>query len=448
MVKPCLYGVIRRYTPAMIDILRSPRLLLPAAFVVLLVLPACSSTGTPVPGAPVKSYEVIYTARLAAGDPVARVSIRTDRDARRLRELRFRFDPSRYSDFEADGKLDIDENEVTWRPPRNGGTLSYRVQVPHRRRNGAYDAMATDDWALFRGDDLFPPMRTSVTKGWVSESRLELELPKGWSAVTPYLSGDDELTFPINNPARAFDRPTGWMLAGKIGVRRGLIAGVRVAIAAPAEQGMRRMDVMAFLNWTLPRVVEVFPTMDARLVIVGAGDPMWRGGLSGPGSMFMHADRPLISENGTSSFLHELIHIAMGAAGSENDDWLVEGLAEYYSIRILAGTGTLSERRMELALADLATWGKDVDNLFLRQSTAEVTARAVTLLASLDAWLVENAPRGAGLDAVVNRMIGNGARYDYRALCLAAHEVMRGPVPMLDASQVPGAPALPECGSD
>ncbi|MDH5344353.1 MAG: hypothetical protein OEW59_01225, partial [Gammaproteobacteria bacterium] len=76
------------------------------------------------------------------------------------------------------------------------------------------------------------------------------------------------------------------------------------------------------------------------------------------------------------------------------------------------------------------------------------TARAVTLLASLDAWLVENAPRGAGLDAVVNRMIGNGARYDYRALCLAAHEVMRGPVPMLDASQVPGAPALPECGSD
>ncbi|MDH5344600.1 MAG: hypothetical protein OEW59_02470, partial [Gammaproteobacteria bacterium] len=89
----------------MIDILRSPRLLLPAAFVVLLVLPACSSTGTPVPGAPVKSYEVIYTARLAAGDPVARVSIRTDRDARRLRELRFRFDPSRYSNSEADGKL-------------------------------------------------------------------------------------------------------------------------------------------------------------------------------------------------------------------------------------------------------------------------------------------------------------------------------------------------------
>ena len=43
-----------------------------------------------------------------------------------------------------------------------------------------------------------------------------------------------------------------------------------------------------------------------RLLIVSAGDPMWRGGLSGPSSMFLHSDRPLISENRTSTLLHEL----------------------------------------------------------------------------------------------------------------------------------------------
>jgi len=418
-----------------------------AAPVLLVLLQACASTSTPAPDPALdaQSYEIVYGIRLAAGKPVARASIRAGRDARRLRELRFRYDPERYSAFKADGALDVGDDEVVWRPRREGGTLSYDVRVPHKRRNGAYDALVTEDWALFRGDDIFPPVRTRASRGWISESRLELTLPKGWSAVTPYLSGDDDLTYAIDNPARAFDRPTGWILAGKIGVRRGLIGGVRVAIAAPAGQGMRRMDVMAFLNWTLPRIVEIFPTMDARLIIVGAGDPMWRGGLSGPGSLYMHADRPLISENGTSTFLHELIHVAMGAAGDRNDDWLVEGLAEYYSIRILNESGTLSDRRMELALADLANWGKDVDDLFLRNSTAEVTARAVTLLAGLDAWLVENAPRGMRLEAVVLRMIDDGARYDYRALCRAARDVARGPVSLLDPSQVPGAPALAEC---
>ena len=50
--------------------------------------------------------------------------------------------------------------------------------------------------------------------------------------------------------------------------------------------------------------------------------------MSGPGSLYVHADRPMISENGTSTMLHELVHVAMGVSGSAHDDWLVEGLAE------------------------------------------------------------------------------------------------------------------------
>jgi hypothetical protein len=75
------------------------------------------------------------------------------------------------------------------------------------------------------------------------------------------------------------------------------------------------------------------------MLIVSAGDPMWRGGLSGPSSMFLHSDRPLISENRTSTLLHELGHIALGIRGDEESDWIVEGLAEHYFARNAASLG-------------------------------------------------------------------------------------------------------------
>jgi hypothetical protein len=159
----------------------------------------------------------------------------------------------------------------------------------------------------------------------------------------------------------------------------------------------------------------------------------------------VHADRPLISENGTSTFLHELVHVAMGVAGSDHDDWLVEGLAEYYSIKILRTSGTLSNRRMTLALDDLKSWGEQVSDLFVRNASGEVTARAATLLAELDMWLTENSPDGRGLDDAVAAMIDGGKPYSYRSLCTAAREIVGDSVPLLTPDKVPGAPQLDEC---
>ena len=392
-----------------------------------------------------KIYELRYSIDLTGGKPSAKAAIQTGNNARLLRELSFAIDADRHSNFSADGELTIADGRVTWAPPRSGGALRYDVRIDDQRQSGSFDARMTDDWAIFRGGDVFPPARSRTVAGAESAAILELKLPDGWSAVTPYLSGDGDFEYEIVNPTRAFDRPTGWIVTGDIGVRRGRIAGVRVAIAGPTGQGLRRMDIMAFLRWTLPAVVETFPSMDERLVIVGANDPMWRGGLSGPGSMFVHADRPLISENGTSTFLHELVHVAMGAAGSRHDDWLLEGLAEYYSMKILASTGTLSNRRTELTLQDLAEWGESVDDLFVGSSRGPVTARAVTLLAELDGYLAEQSAGEIGLDEVVIAMIDAGGVYDYSSLCEATAIVTGNKVPVLEPSQVPGAPSVPEC---
>ncbi len=146
----------------------------------------------------------------------------------------------------------------------------------------------------------------------------------------------------------------------------------------------------------------------------------------------------MISENGTSTMLHELVHVAMGVSGSTHDDWLVEGLAEYYSIKILRVTGTLKGRRSTLALADLQKWGEPVDNLFVRRSSGPVTARATTLLAELDAYLIEESCGRRSLDDVIGRMTESEQPYNYRSLCVAAKDIARRPVPLLSPDAVPG----------
>lgn len=413
--------------------------------VVVALLGGCSVTEAPAADAADKRYSVDFIVDLTDGTDAARVSLSVVAGASRLRELGMSFDEERYSDFAADGALEVTDGRLSWLPPPGGGTLSYNVAITQRRGDGGYDARFTDAWALFRGDDLFPPMSTRVAKDATSESRLLFRLPDDWGVVTPWRSDGGGIVFPFDNPDRDFDRPTGWMLAGEIGVRRTRIGNTRVAVAAPLGQNVRRMDIMAFLNWTLPDVVKVFPTMDPRLLIVSADDPMWRGGLSGPGSLFMHADRPLISENGTSTLLHELIHVAMGASGSRHDDWILEGLAEFYSIALLARSGSLSERRRALALGELAEWGEDITDLFAPESRGPMTARAAVLLADLDAELRMHDPDGDGLDSVVAMIIDTRGDWTYENVCLASRDVLGRAAETLLPSRVPGATELPAC---
>ena len=166
----------------------------------------------------------------------------------------------------------------------------------------------------------------------------------------------------------------GWMLAGKIGSRNEKIADVRVVVAAPAGDSARRQDTLAFLKFTLPRIQEVFPHLPPRLLIVSAGDPMWRGGLSGPASMFLHSDRPLISENRTSTLLHELVHIALGIRGDEESDWIVEGLAEFYSLETLRRSGSISAQRLQGGAAAPGAVGEALDDV-VRQAARTARRR-------------------------------------------------------------------------
>jgi len=346
---------------------------------------------------PTLPYDLLFEATLVPTDRLARVRLRIGPNL--VSRMVFRIDPERHQNLRGDGKVVVEGRNATWQPPRAGGSLRYDFRVDHLRDASAYDARISEQWAIFRGSDLFPPARVRAEQGAYSRSKLRLRVPKGWSVAVPYARGDDG-SFAIENEQRHFDRPAAWMALGKLGVLREKIAGASVAVAGPFRQEFRRQDILALMRWTLPSLRSVLGELPTRLLVVGAGDPMWRGGLSGPSSVFIHAERPLITPDGTSPILHEMFHAATGARAVVDGDWVVEGLADLYSIELLMRSRTMSKRRYQREIDRIAARGAGA-KLRGRGSHGASTARAVTVLLELDAELRGRTEQQKNLDDVV-----------------------------------------------
>lgn len=403
------------------------------------ILLLCAACGAPasesfVPEDPM-SYRIDYQVSADRRDGKIGVTLKLSQASALLREMTMRPD-SRISNLEADGTLQINDDSVSWRPPATGGTIRWDVDVAHRRNGDGYDAWLDMHWGLFRAEDIIPRAATRTLKGSRSETWLTLDLPSGWSAVTQYFKSNGAIR--IDNPQRRFDQPSGWMVIGNLGVRRDKIAGTRVAVAGPVDSGVRRMDTLALLNWTLPELARVVPRMPRRLTIVSAGDPMWRGGLSAPQSLYVHAERPLISENATSTLLHEVMHLTLAQSAVEGYDWIVEGLAEYYSLELLRRSGTISESRYALATADLADWANSAVTLCGKSSTGATTALAVGVFSALDAEIRNRSDGSANLDDVVRELLLTGDNVDLSMLNDIVTQLTGSKSDVLHIDELPG----------
>ncbi|TXH93089.1 MAG: hypothetical protein E6Q72_08140 [Pseudomonas sp.] len=353
-----------------------------------------------------KRVDLDYRVRFVPESDLAEVSLTLEKGEVVQRLTLNLGDEGYYSDFATEGSWTQDSPQSgTWQPAKGRSRLSYKVRISHPRGNDRFDARMTADWALLRGDDLIPSAHMVKDDGVELVARVQFELPKGWSGIETGWPRVGENRFRIDNPSRQFDRPTGWILAGKIGSRRARLGDTDVTVAAPVGEGMRRMDVLTLLTFVWPEVQAVFPRDPAKLLVVGAGDPMWRGGLSAPSSIFLHADRPLVSENGTSSLVHELVHVFSRIRDSDRSDWISEGLAEYYAIELVRRAGGMGEDRYQAIRKKLINWSRQVISLRTENSTGPVTARAVLLLQELDREIRKHTDNQRSLDDVTRGLM-------------------------------------------
>ena len=381
-------------------------------------------------------YEIVYR---ATPDPArARVAVELElrQSGNLLREVRFRTRGKRFSNFEGDGEIARDGNLLTWVPPANGGTLRWDAAVPHRRNGDGYDAWLGETWGLFRAEDIIPSAATRTATGAYSITRLMFDLPAGWSVVTQYAEHDD--VFVVTHAHRRFKQPKGWIVMGNLGVRREQIAGIDIAVAGPVDNGVRRLDMLALLNWTLPELARVVPDLPPRITIVSASDPMWRGGLSAPASLYIHADRPLLSENGTSSLLHEIMHIVLDFDTDRDHDWIVEGLAEYYGLELLRRSGTVTRARYDRARDSQKDWARSSEMLCGGPSSGATTARAVSIFMSLDREIRRKTEGRNNLDDLVTSIVEADDNIDADALDRLTREIIGENPDALHINKLPG----------
>lgn len=308
--------------------------------------------------------------------------------------------PHTEGEIDGNGKLKKEGNYIRWYPPSKNARLEYTVKLNIERKGGGYDALVTDNWAILRGEDLFPSFRAKKNKGVVGQTFVSFVLPEGWGSVNAGWQQLSDTKFMLGNDDRALPRPEGWLIAGDLGTRRDKLGDTDLVISAPKGHNFRQMEAMAFFGMIWPEFVDVFKKMPPNILITGASDPMWRGGLSSPTSFYVHADRPLVSENGTSTYVHELIHIITGIHAEDGYDWIVEGLAEFYSVELLYRAGAYTDDRREKIFEGLADWGKDVTSLIRGSSYGEYTARATVLMDELNDEIIQCSNGKHSIDAI------------------------------------------------
>lgn len=383
-----------------------------------------------------REYQVDFAVTPDPATASVAVTLRLRQPRDLVRELTLPFVPGHVSNFRGDGEVLQDGSAVHWLPPAEGGTLSWLARVESERAPDGLDAWLGSDWGVFRAEDIIPRARTRTLRRSVSNTTMAFDLPAGWTAITEYPATGDPIR--VRRPDRRFDQPTGWIVIGELGVRRERIAGIRVAVAAPQGEAVRRMDMLALLNWTLPELVALLPDPPTRLTIVSAGDPMWRGGLSAPASLYIHSDRPLISENATSALLHEVMHTTLSLRAAPGMDWIVEGLAEFYSLELLRRGRAITARRHETALAGLAEWAKDSQALCGGSSTGATTARAVTVFHALDKELQSVSGGEVSLDDLLAATLSRNAAVDFEMLAEIAEDIAGKPSDALHIDNLPG----------
>lgn len=384
---------------------RRPRCVaLTAATAVLFLRGAASRAQTPIVSvSPRETFSVTYSVEVAS--PAATTALVRWELAGidEVKRVRLRFDPERFDGFEGSGTIDRRRGELVWTPSGPYAHLTYRAALLHRHAPGkGFDSYVGDGWLVTRTSGLFPRsavlFRREIEAEPESRARLVFHLPPRWDAIT-VMPAAGPRQFVVETPDR-FDHPRGWVILGHVHRSDRVVHGTAVTIAGPPGVGVPPERVYALLDRALPILHDLLGAR-SRLVIVIGADPMWRGGLSGEDSFYMHGDRPLQTPDRTSPYLHELFHVSAPFRPAPDAHWVTEGLAEYYSIEIQRRIGVLDDAGYAKALRLFARYGRWDHDFTRDQARAIHNNSAPLVLWALDHRIREGTGGAHGLDDVV-----------------------------------------------
>jgi hypothetical protein len=328
------------------------------------------------------NFSIHYKVRVSAKDPLhPRVAV-VLRGADEVESVTSMLPESRYLHFNGDGQITQIGSDILWKPTGLFSTLNYEVVIPHERRKGVYDSYGKRDWVITRTSDLFPRKRILFGKPAKSYTTVGFDLPAGWDVVSSMPEESDAL-FRAPVTEASYDWPTGWLIYGKVTSTVIKAEDARITLAYPEAfvRPPKRTDAARtakrkkYLDWfngkirqaddiyskVIPLMTKFLPKYAKSFLVIMGKDPMWHGGLSGENSLYIHRGVPNISEDRTSTLIHEYFHVCAGFNKDPRDaEWFIEGLAEYFSIRLLYDAGILTKEEFHAGidmLASQGTWG-------------------------------------------------------------------------------------------
>ena len=120
-------------------------------------------------------------------------------------------------------------------------------------------------------------------------------------------------------------------------------------------------------------------------------------------------------------------------SGSGGADWIVEGLAEYYSLQLLLRSGGMSEYRYKESLNILAQWSAGTKCAITDQSQGKQTARAVLVMHALDKEIRAASKGKASLDTLVKKLVATNPSVTNVEFRAAAKQILKRPAKALAA---------------
>src|SRR3546814_13572937 len=106
-----------------------------------------------------------------------------------------------------------------------------------------------------------------------------------------------------------------------------------------------------------------------------------------------------------------MVHVVTGLRAVSGDDWIVEGIAEYYSMVLLNRSGMLSDARLARGIEWMRNHGKVVKHLHNSHSSGPRTASAAACLAALDPEVRQRSGGTHTRDGVAKELLKKAAGY-------------------------------------